>query len=74
MKRLEPQMAQKAQMDEGRGEGTTSPGAAVEAVCPDWHELSEHQRVRSVELFEAGRRFEAMRMAGKLGQQNGEQP
>ena len=31
---------------------------AVRAVCSDWPEMSEHQRLRSVELFEAGRRFE----------------
>ena len=41
-----------------RGEGTLSPEAAVREVCGDWHELSEHQRDRSRELFEAGRRFE----------------
>lgn len=38
-----------------RSEVASSPSeAAVRAVCPDWAELSEHQRERTREIFAAG--------------------
>lgn len=34
--------------------GQSQMEAAVRAVCPDWEELSEHQRERTREIFAAG--------------------
>lgn len=37
-----------------RMNGINEMEAAVRAVCPDWAELSEHQRERTREIFAAG--------------------